>query len=357
MRDIKETIKSFVKNLNPFSNLLEPQKIIYKDLKPIDYNEQIISSFEKKIERFLFQLLFSDLKSVLKEYNAFMSNVANSQTNVVRAIQEGKITYVKEGFKSNFKDGKFPIYISKAFTNMGATFNKQTKTFVIKQENLPKEIIEAVSSSVFDNFYFTRKLIEAVSQSQDQAIFDDLFEKAGFKKEYENILKDTINQINSNSFEIPVGLNEMQALQIVNNYTENLKITIKKFTNEQTLELRQMVEENTQAGFRPQVLANKISERFGVSQSKAKFLASQETRLLTSQYAMAKFTENNITDMFRWGRSASRIPDEFHKQYYNKTFSYKDLPVIDEATGERGLPGQRYNCKCRIIPVIAELEK
>ncbi|RIQ43658.1 phage head morphogenesis protein, partial [Bordetella avium] len=27
-------------------------------------------------------------------------------------------------------------------------------------------------------------------------------------------------------------------------------------------------------------------------------------------------------------------------------------PIIDKTTGERGLPGQLINCKCRMRPVI-----
>jgi len=33
-------------------------------------------------------------------------------------------------------------------------------------------------------------------------------------------------------------------------------------------------------------------------------------------------------------------------------FSFDDLPVIDRRSGERGIPGQAINCRCRMAPVI-----
>ena len=37
-------------------------------------------------------------------------------------------------------------------------------------------------------------------------------------------------------------------------------------------------------------------------------------------------------------------------------FDFDNLPVIDEKTGERGIPGQAINCKCRMRPIV-EFEK
>jgi hypothetical protein len=339
-----------------FKKSVPLKKAIDKDLKPINYNKTIIEELEKQIELFLFNLLFKKIRDILKEYNAFMNDIANSEEDIIRAIKEGKITYENGRFKSNFKNGKFPISISKTLSEMGASYNPNTKSFQINGA-LNKETQEAIKTSIMDNFSFKKKLEEAIAFSGTQVAFEELFKKKAFEDVYANIMKDTITQIKSNSFEIPISLNPEQEKLVAINYTNNLKLTIKNFTDEETLKLRELVEEYTQAGFRPQALADEIEKRFDVSRSKAKFLADQETRLLTTAYAQAKFTENNISTKFRWGSSASKVQDPFHQEYYNKVFSYDNLPVINEQTGEIGLPGQRYGCKCRIIPIISELEK
>ena len=351
---MKELLLSKVWDKLLFKKSLPLEKAIDRDLKPISYNKTIISALEKQIELFLFNLLFKNIRDILKEYKAFMSDVANSEEDIIRAIKEGKITYENGGFKSNFKNGKFPIGISKTLSEMGASYNPNTKSFQINNVALNKEMQEAVKTSIMDNFSFKKKLEESIAFSSTQVAFEELFKKKAFEDIYTSIMQDTIMQIKSNSFEIPISLNSKQEKEVAINYTNNLKLTIKNFTDEETLKLRELVEEYTQAGFRPQVLADEIEKRFEVSRSKAKFLADQETRLLTTAYAQAKFTENNISTKFRWGSSASKMQDPFHQEYYNKVYSYDDLPVINEQTGERGLPGQRYNCQCRIIPIIAD---
>jgi uncharacterized protein with gpF-like domain len=33
-------------------------------------------------------------------------------------------------------------------------------------------------------------------------------------------------------------------------------------------------------------------------------------------------------------------------------YSFDDLPVVDERTGETGIPGQAVNCRCTMSPVF-----
>ncbi len=358
MQGFADLLKSFFAKQNPLEKALPPinQKIEYKELNPINYNDNIIESFQKDILTFLFRLIFKDIKEILKDYNAFVNDISNSQQSLIKAIQEGKITYTRTGFKSNFEDGRFPISLTKTLKGYGAEFDKRTNLFIISSTKLPADIQQAINTSVIDNVYFANKLNEALTKAQLTTEFDKFFNVAIFETHYQNIVNDTIKQIKSNAVTIPIELNEQQALKIKQDYTENLKLTIKDFTDKEIVKLREIVQENTIEGYRPQVLADKITERFGVSKSKAEFLADQETRLLTTKFTELKFTENNITSKFKWGKSVSRKPDEFHKQYYDKEFDYLNPPIINEATGEKGLPGQRFNCKCRIIPIIEELK-
>lgn len=49
----------------------------------------------------------------------------------------------------------------------------------------------------------------------------------------------------------------------------------------------------------------------------------------------------------------SKEPREYHKNYLNgKICDMDDLPIIDEKTGKKGLPGELPNCKCQIQGLI-----
>lgn len=57
---------------------------------------------------------------------------------------------------------------------------------------------------------------------------------------------------------------------------------------------------------------------------------------------------------FEWVHSqGSNKPRPLHKNVLNgQIFSFDDLPVIDERTGEKGIPGQAPNCRCQMRPVM-----
>lgn len=367
MRDLFKKFTDFVKNqdaLNakPFNIIAPPKKSKFIELKPINYDEKLEKELTNKLTGFFTSLIYKALNDVLNEYNAFLNQIANSEASLIRAIQEGKITFENAGFKSNFKGNKFPAKISKTLSQLGAVYNKKTKIFQIATFSLSRDVQEAIEKSVIDNVFLTNSLNKALNNASDPVNFETKFSQAQFEKSYENLMNDVLSQLKQNAspkelkdISIPFEVNEEQQKQIAENYTNNLKLNVKNFTDKQISELRQLVEENTRSGYRPEVLAKKIQESFELAKSKADFLASQETRLLTAQYTALKYTEGGIVKKFKWGRSFSKIPDKYHESLYDKIYNFDNLPIINEATQERGLPGQRYNCKCRIVPVLEEL--
>jgi len=61
---------------------------------------------------------------------------------------------------------------------------------------------------------------------------------------------------------------------------------------------------------------------------------------------------------FEWVHSGGGLhPREHHLDRWpdglnGGIFSFAKLPIIDEATGERGIPGQAINCRCTMVPVM-----
>ena len=56
---------------------------------------------------------------------------------------------------------------------------------------------------------------------------------------------------------------------------------------------------------------------------------------------------------FKWVHSGGGLhPRKDHQEMSGNIYSFDDLPVIDQRTGERGLPGQAPNCGCFMVPVI-----
>lgn len=95
-------------------------------------------------------------------------------------------------------------------------------------------------------------------------------------------------------------------------------------------------------------------ERYdGVTRRRAQFIALDQSRKVTaainSQRARAAGAKR-----FRWIHSGGGAhPRELHKFTLNgNIYEYDNPPIIDERTGERGLPGQLPNCRCTAQPVF-----
>lgn len=90
-----------------------------------------------------------------------------------------------------------------------------------------------------------------------------------------------------------------------------------------------------------------------VTERRAALIARDQTSKSTTALNAARMDALNIEE-FEWLHSAGgREPRPLHLNVLNgRIFKVKDPPVIDERTGEKGLPGQAINCRCRMIPVL-----
>lgn len=89
------------------------------------------------------------------------------------------------------------------------------------------------------------------------------------------------------------------------------------------------------------------------TKQRAGLIARDQTSKATTAINNARMTGLGIKK-FEWLHSGGgKEPRKLHLQLNGKIFDLADPPVIDERTGERGLPGQLINCRCRMVPVIS----
>lgn len=105
-------------------------------------------------------------------------------------------------------------------------------------------------------------------------------------------------------------------------------------------------------------LQPEIQKIGSVTKDRAAFIARDQTSKATTAINKARMNGLGIRK-FEWLHSAGeKHPRELHitrapAGLNGGIFEINNPPVIDERTGERGLPGQLINCKCRMVPVIS----
>lgn len=135
------------------------------------------------------------------------------------------------------------------------------------------------------------------------------------------------------------------------NYTNNLDFWIKNWTEDRIKKMRSVVGQMAIDGKSTNAIADYLKNEFGVSARHAKFLARNETAIATTSYLAAKYKSEGITE-FKWYTNIDGRERPLHRELNGKVFRFDNPPIIDERTGEKGLPAQTYNCRCTFAPVI-----
>lgn len=128
---------------------------------------------------------------------------------------------------------------------------------------------------------------------------------------------------------------------------------IKSIPREYFLEIEGEVMRSIQTGRGMADLQPFLEKRYGITKRRAALIARDQTSKATAAINRARMTGLGVKK-FKWLHSmGGKEPRPLHKNVLNgKVFSFDDPPVIDERTGERGLPGVLINCRCRMLPVI-----
>lgn len=101
-----------------------------------------------------------------------------------------------------------------------------------------------------------------------------------------------------------------------------------------------------------QDLVPAIQKYDGITHRRAQLIAQDQTRKVYSNLNFERMAKVGVKK-FEWVHSGGGAePRPLHLELNGQIFSMDKLPVIDEKSGETGIPGQLINCRCVARPVI-----
>ena len=154
---------------------------------------------------------------------------------------------------------------------------------------------------------------------------------------------------------------DKRAKKIAEDYTYNMDYWVKNWKAKEITVMRRDVLEMSQNGARTETIKKYFMNRWGIAERKAEFLARNESGIASSVLKATHYQDMGCTH-FKWLRSTSKEKRELHLEYAKETgnkygiggtniFAFDNPPIIDERTGQRGLPQQTYNCSCGMVGV------
>lgn len=317
------------------------------ELRPIKESTEDYEEIERKIiELFKKEIYFPLLKTIgLKQ-----KTLKNEINELEEAIRSGRILFSQGQFS-----GRFNSTISKELKNLGAKWDRKSNTFKIPLVDLPMSVRGTISVS---EARFREKIGE-IDNKLAQIVPEEVAKNLHISKQFDSTLWKVQKEFDKSVKNITVApqLSEEGRKRVADEWQNNMRLWIKKFTEKEIIELRKSIQENVYKGNRYEDMIKVIQDSYGVTQRKAKFLARQETNLLMAQYKQTKYVEAGV-NQYKWGcvkmphqpsPKAPYIPHEVrysHGILEGKIFSWND-PPITTAPGEpvrRNNPGQDYNC-------------
>lgn len=357
-----------------------------KELRPIINKKKYTDAISKVIEEFLWDYYYSDIWEVIKPIEGYYND--QSHDVIIEALRKNQIQYVDGKFY-----GKFNAEISKALIKLGAKWNARTKTFDIARNKLGMELLGAIANVMMFAEALHKSLIAILDRFSTENIIEnvlpDLKKLLDIPLDY--VLEDLEEQATNNFFYRPnkkkpsqaatsetgtgtgdskkdleesisvhPRLNKEEAQALKDELTENVSLSIKNFTDAETIKLRQLVQKNALDGLKEGSLVDVIRKQFNVTLNKAKFLARNETELFTAKFQEIRLRKLGITK-YKWsatgfeGHKDARTR-EAHWQMSERSrkgeiFDYKNPPLLG-SNKKMCNPGEDYNCRCRAIPVI-----
>lgn len=303
------------------------------------------ADMESQLREIFFRILFEPLAREIAAVNPQKMELENAPTDVLcAALERGLIQYASGVFS-----GQFNAAVSSALRGLGATFNKRDKTYRAEPANVPPWV--SAASAVYRSRAIAaheaakrkldeiqRNLTEIVKQNKVKASTTVSKISAGFSA-------------SAKALEVIPDITAASKARIAAEYSDNMELWIKGFTEDMIGELREDVEENAMQGYRFDRLIKKITDRSYVSVNKARFLARQETSLFMSQYRKERFSEAGVT-RYRWSTSRDGRVRDSHKNLDGTIQLYSQPPIVDPHSGRRANPGQDFNCRCVDLPIL-----
>lgn len=267
-------------------------------------------------------------------------------TSLISAIERGEIQYVDDHF-----EGRFSAQTSKALKGMGARWDRLHGWWSIPRHKLEMDVNAAIGASrsrfkqVIDRF---RSKLESLVPREiaERLSIDHLVNPAIHRMEGD--FKAT-----ARAMQIKADLTPEQEKFIRERYTTNMKLKIQGWADSEVRRLRERVQKSVNQGYRHETLVKAIKERAKVTETKARFLARNETSIMMANFREARYRAAGV-QRYRWQcskGSPTHPVREFHKRLDGTLQSWNSPPIIDQ-NGNRRHPGQDYNCRCIAIPVL-----
>lgn len=309
---------------------------------PVSLREKYYAAIQRHINELFWRTIYAPLIAEMDIRSSEITNSTGTTNPLATAIQSGKIYY-----DSGLFYGQFTAPVSRYIRDQGGQFIRTKKAWALA--DFPMQITAAIAEANVRQTEFISKILSVlddIESATPTAQFDLFVPYEKTVALIDNDLQATVRSIS-----VMPEITKTMRNNIAKEWGANLEIYIKDWRAENIVKLRQEITQNTLRGNRSTAAIKAISENYGVSKRKAKFLARQETSLLLSKMREQRYKDAGST-RYKWSGANDERERPDHKALNGKIISWDSPPVTNKKTGARNHAGADYGCRCVAIAVF-----
>ena len=309
-------------------------------------NKKLIKMISDEITTHVFDFIFKDaLEIVSTSYQDEFENASKSSNIalILKEIKKGNISIDKSG---NVKIKQKSVKISKALKELGSTWNIKKKIFKIDIKKYP-DIIQAQTVKNDQVKKNLERLDEYLVTKEQDIQTKPMFVLPDEKVDV--LIKDVIENVKiaiperGQSFAIIKRVDSEVIKQFKDEYLKTTALPIKNMEQRAVERLRKkLLPLVMEEGYTQDDLSQVIQNEFGMTKRHADFLARQETKLIKSKIIKDRAINTGHT-RYIWQTAGDQRVRDLHRELNRNVYDFNNPPIIDEF-GNRGNPGDAYNC-------------
>ena len=328
-----------------------------KKLQPVIYKDSWHAKAAKELYETLKKSIFEPLLKSLEE-----ANTNAKVTALERALRDGTIQYEHGRFR-----GKRSAAISKEIKELGGRFRGGTwilpvpmlTTSLKKAIDLNKKAMKQLATQL--NQKFDTMMADTAALIQNITDLDEM-NLVGIRNVSEEVKRSIHKELavqpklNPDAMErlkqgylvtdqLPIKLALAQKGEI------RMKGAVIDFSQEVVEDLRTKLNDAIGSGRPRQEVRDIIMGKLHISKERCKFIARQETALMTTKFKAAQYTEFGM-DTYEWRTVRDKNVRHTHQMLDRTIQDWNNPPVVDEKTQRRAQAGEDYNCRCQAVPVV-----
>lgn len=322
--------------------------------KPIIHRPAYTSLLGKRLHGITSELIYDRVLDILQVAEEDRTNIHKENS-----YEEGKDKHkaIKEALVAGLLmldagtgmfSGSFSAAISQEIRGLNGRWRNNTKTFEVRGQDLPLDILAVAADSSFKRKSAHDAVLGFIEQAKDGMAHAEL--GLDLQPTLKHISEDLHGQFKGTVAGRGLWVSDVPA-QLISEAEESIEESVKAHVSHALTRMERETLRNKESGANIKTLKRIVENERDTADKRMDMLADQSVSEFVAHNRKALYVPAGLTSYIWQTREDERVRDG-HRALNQRVFSWNEPPIVNPYTGKRCHPGEDMNCRCIAIPVL-----